>query len=86
MIRPIILTSFGETLLGYQGNDEGGDERKLNYYSLVHDVCGGFIDIRKISTTHNAIICRLCYLRVVIPASLETYGELRAYLVETVKK
>lgn len=78
MIKPIVLTSAGETLLGYPGSVRG-DEGELDNCIGVHDVCNGFVDIKKISTTHNAIICRSCHLRVIVPASLKTYGELRAY-------
>lgn len=85
MIQPIVLTSIGETLLGYPGSVRG-DEGELGDCIGVHDVCDGWVDIKKISTTHNVIVCRSCHLRVVVPMSLKTYGELRAYLMETVKK
>ncbi len=85
MIKPIVLTSFGETLRGYPGSN-AGDEGKLGSCIGVHDVCDGWVDIKEISTTHNAIVCRGCSLRIVVPASLKTYGELRTYLMETAKK
>ena len=79
MIRPITLTSFGEEMTGYPGSNESEDS-KLGVCIGVHEICEGFLDIKKISTTHNAIVCRSCHLRIVIPASLQTYGDLRAHL------
>jgi len=83
MINPIVLTSFGETITGYPGSEETDDSKLGGCCSCigVHDVCEGFVDIKEISTTHKAIICRECHLRVVVPASIQTYGQLREYLV-----
>ncbi len=87
---PIVLDEFGATLLksqepyvfqtrGYQGYR---DDDELRLCVGVHDVCGGWVDRKPVSKTHDAIVCRSCYLRVVIPKldTIRTYGELRQYL------
>lgn len=79
MTEPIVLTRFGETLLPH---DHTTDSSKLSTNIGVHEVCQGMMHIRQISTTHQAINCRACQLRVVIPHHVTTYGALRQHLVE----
>jgi len=46
----------------------------------VHGFCQGWMDRHQTTEEHNCIICRSCYLRVVFPKEIATYGELREYL------
>ena len=77
-IKPIVLTLFEETMIEHSGV-RNGDGIKLSGRIGSHDICGGWIDIIQISKENKAIICKTCYLRVVIPAYIKTYGELREY-------
>jgi hypothetical protein len=74
---PIVLTSDEDTLVQW-GGCEVLDENKLG--GGVHQTCGGEIDVRPISTTHKAVCCKKCYLRVPIPFGIDTYGKLRQHL------
>lgn len=78
MIKPIKLTEYGETLLGYPGS-ERGDEGELSCGIGVHAICNGWVDIKPVSTTHKAIICRECNMRILVPESVKTYGDLRSF-------
>ena len=79
MIEPIKLTEFGEMLKGYP-DSEVGDEGNLESCIGVHYLCRGWVDIGRISQTHNAIICRSCKLRIPVPKEIKTYGDLRHHL------
>lgn len=79
-LKPIVLTKYGETLREYP-TDNGNhtrDEQKLSSVVGVHDGCG-WVDLKSVSQTHQIILCRACGLRVVIPKSLITYGDLREH-------
>jgi len=82
---PIVLTTAGETLREYPSFAPTG-EHATDADSLftqhrvgIHDVCGGELDIREVSATHSAILCRLCRLRVTVPKTVVTYGDLRRH-------
>lgn len=45
-----------------------------------HAVCGHRLSLVKISATYRAIACARCALRVLLPMSVVTYGDLRAHL------
>jgi hypothetical protein len=84
-MEPIKLTRYEETLLEYpkeQWQKSRTDEDTFQIGSVlgVHDVCRGWVDLRAASKTFNAITCRLCYLRVIIPNTIKTYGALREHL------
>lgn len=74
----ITLTDFGEALAPYPGSDLA-DDRTLGLCIATHHVCRGFVDLKEVSINHNAIVCRACSLRIVIPAGVETFGDLRAW-------
>ena len=81
---PIALTNFGETLLEYPFVEspytEGyTDESELSTCVGIHGICNGWVDIKEISITHNALVCRYCNLRIVIPKTINTYGKLREF-------
>ena len=90
-MRPITLTKFGETLNEYpkghlpadhpgahQDNPED-EVKKLSCCVGIHAVCNCWVDVREISDTHRALVCRGCRLRVVFPTMVQTYGDLRAH-------
>lgn len=81
----IMLTSDGDSL---RECDHGGshtrDSHTLSSSAVgIHDCCHGFIDRRQISMSMDVLICRACYLRIPIPRSVKTYGDLRQYITET---
>lgn len=81
-LKPIVLTKFDETLLeptaDYDEHHTYNDS-ELKSSIGVHDVCKGRMDLKEISETHQVIVCRECGLRVVIPKTIQTYGDLREY-------
>lgn len=40
-------------------------DKKLSAGYIIHDMCNGYVDLKKVSETHHALICRSCGLRVV---------------------
>lgn len=73
---PLSITKDGEALAPYPKSDmEPG--RIIGSCFATHHVCGGFIDLWPVSSDKNAIVCRQCKLRVVVPGTLETWGDLR---------
>lgn len=85
-LPPIALTAIGETLREYPPQDVFGtharDADSLGSCVGVHDVCGGWMDRKRVSATYDALVCRSCHLRVTIPNGIATYGDLRAYFAE----
>jgi len=78
---PIVLTEQGDTLL--ERSDRRGAPPLSDETSLgggVHAICGGCIDYRRTTNTHSVLLCRACGLRLVIPADVVTYGQLRGHL------
>lgn len=75
-MKRIVLTEFREMLEEYP-NSPADDNTKMEACIGVHVICGGFVDLKPVSDTHSAIICRNCHLRLVIPNSIQTYGDLR---------
>lgn len=87
-LKPIVLTQYGESLREYPPDQRGiytvhtRDDHPLRFSPGAHEVCLGWVDLRVASSTHNALVCRTCHLRVVIPSSVDTYGALRAHFKE----
>jgi len=81
MLKPIILSKYSEILLEYPSSNSD-DSKKLSICIGVHDICNGFLDIKRISNTHKVIICRSCGLRIVVPKRVITYGDLRKHFAE----
>ena len=74
----IVLTTFGEALRPYPNSDMK-NERVLGTCIACHFMCNGFVDIKEVSPTHNALVCRSCHLRVVVPNTVKTFGDLRQW-------
>lgn len=77
-IEPIVLTKYGEALEAYPRTEK----RDPTTYKLiscvgVHSVCNGFMDCNETSSTHSALVCRICHLRVVIPKEVDTWAKLQ---------
>lgn len=89
-LEPIRLTADGDLLREYPPGHRGfgqryfvdhtRDESKLNTCVGTHAYCGGWMDRRGATATHDAIVCRGCHLRVLFPKTVDTYGELRQAL------
>jgi len=88
-LKPIVLSRYNEALIQYP--DEHDDSKELqktgcvNTCIGVHQHCDGLVDLREVSNTHNAIVCRDCGLRVVVPKGLKTYGSLRHHMSSTLR-
>ena len=96
-LKPIRLTPEGEKLREYPphrgyprlGNyfvDHTRDGHELNYNSLgvgVHARCGGLVCRVDVTETLDALVCKVCNLRVLFPKLTKTYGELRTFLAST---
>ncbi len=85
-LQPIQLTVDGDELLedpkdGYLV-DHTRDDHKLGSCVGIHAYCKGWMDRRPATVVFDAILCRGCYLRVLFPREVVTYGELRFYLSE----
>lgn len=87
-LAPIVLTQYGERL-GEDPLELRGvytvhlrDDGSLRHSIGVHDTCNAWMDVREVSLTHNALVCRQCGLRVVIPKEVETYRQLRDHFSE----
>lgn len=84
-LKPIVITEYGERLREYPsriGDDHATDADVLNCCIGIHEVCSSWIDIRKVTAIHQALICRGCHLRVIIPAAVRTYGDLRKHFAK----
>jgi hypothetical protein len=80
-LEPIQITPDGDFLKEYPGRGKSTrDDDKLGWCIGVHRFCGGFVDRKRVTHTHDAIVCRNCYLRVLIPREVATYGDLRRAL------
>lgn len=92
MLAPIILTAVGETLIGREMGNLKDTNAIFNvqhgeiFESCigVHELCTGFIDCKPVSKSHNALLCRRCGLRIVIPIAVSTFGKLRQWCAENI--
>lgn len=79
----IIITEFGESIIPiYESSLHKSKNIDIDIISgcfAIHWICNGFVDIKEVSETHNMILCRKCHLRIVIPNTIKTYGELKKY-------
>jgi hypothetical protein len=87
-MKPIILNELGETLLDYfYPENRTPEDRKFAGSAVgVHEFCKGFVDLQEISKTHNAICCRFCHMRIAIPKEVDTFGKLRQWCADEIKR
>jgi hypothetical protein len=85
-LKPITLTEYGEQLRECPRDfglvDHAKDTDALGFRIGIHDICNGWVDIKIVSATHRALVCRDCHLRVVIPTAVKTYGDLREHFAK----
>jgi hypothetical protein len=83
-LDPIQLNKEGDFLKEYPPSPCGThtrDDTNLMSCIGVHAYCNSYMDRRRATKNKDAINCRGCNLRVLFPSELQTYGELRAYLL-----
>lgn len=91
-LEPIRLTLENDFLLEYPPQSHGAfpehsrDENKLSSCVGIHACCGSWVDRKQTSKTHDVLVCRGCFLRVVFPVKIQTYGELRAYMTRKLER
>jgi hypothetical protein len=74
----IRLTSFREAVTLYpRMTPERWEASESSLCFGVHLYCDGFMDIKRAAEHWNAICCRSCHLRVVVPVTIKTIGQLR---------
>lgn len=93
-LEPVQLTPEGDLLREYPPSTlafgleyfvkHTRDENDLGSCVGVHEFCDGWMDRRRATKTHDAIVCRRCHLRVPFPVSVKTYGDLRQALAAKV--
>ena len=87
MPKPIVITEFGDTLVEYPGPLSADDTLPLRSpfrpiaeeVAGIHSGDGGWMLLNGTSSTHMALACHTCYLRVAIPNYVKTWGDLRAH-------
>ena len=87
MLRKIVLTEFGETLLSSSSTEVRKKlDIELDLVAGVHKICKGWMDVMSVSDTHNALICRRCKLRVVIPNHIRSWKQLSTHMKNKLKE
>ena len=90
-IVKVVLNDIGETLLPRTGATSGirkpaPPDRPLGYEDSRHigdhELCGWPIALFTVSETHYALLCRGCYMRVVIPRTVVNWGDLYAHFLD----
>jgi hypothetical protein len=76
----IRLTDIGDAIDSLAGKDRAAINR-IDITSEVgfHNLCGGIVLAKVVSTSHRVLYCTTCCLRVPIPESIKTWGALRTY-------
>lgn len=84
-LQPIQLTHEGDMMLEYLREgysvDHTRDSHELVSCVGIHAYCRGYVDRRRATKSRDALLCRSCYLRVLFPLEIKTYGELRQTLI-----
>lgn len=85
-MKPIQLTAEGDMLREYPPSDDDyfvdhtRDNHTLSSCVGVHDFCNCWMDRKRATQTHDAVLCSGCHLRVLFPKEIKTYGQLREHL------
>lgn len=84
-LKPVSLTPEDDLLEEYPPSgayyaNHTRDDQNLGSCVGIHAFCRGWMDRRRATKTHDALVCRRCYLRVLFPNVIKTYGELRQAL------
>lgn len=76
------LTDYWEAVTMYPGMEpEKWEASELSTCVGVHLYCDGFMDIKRVAESWNAICCRNCHLRAVVPLSVKTVAQLREWAI-----
>lgn len=81
----LIVNMYGEKV-SFQIDPNLNEDTKVDFSICRHSVCYGIVDATPVSTTHYALACRSCDLRLVIPNKIDTHKKLKKYLVGIRKK
>jgi len=81
----MIVTGYGDKILPYRsvlGCTESYEPKMDDELKSVsiHNTCNGFVDLMQTSEEFQTFVCRSCGLRVVIPISCRTYGDVVGWL------
>ena len=80
MLNKIVLNTFGETLLPYPGCEDNDPNKSEPESAIgVHEMCDGWVDILEVSANYQAIICRQCNLRILVPKEINTWKSLERW-------
>ena len=78
-LEPIVLTSFGDCLIEtYRTENHVRDTDAIWMKAVRHGRCNGSIEMHPCSEAWRVLACGKCNLRVYVPSSISTFGELRA--------
>ena len=76
------LTDFWEAVTLYPGTEvEAWENSDLTTCLGVHLYCNGFMDVKRVAEPWNAIVCRECHLRVMVPVTVKTVAQLRQWSI-----
>lgn len=89
-LKPVQLTPEGDLLQEYPRKpnsfgfshfvDHARDNHEFGSYASLHKYCYGGMNRRRATEKYDALVCGQCYLRVLFPKEVRTYGELRQAL------
>jgi len=89
-MEPIVLDKFGTKLFV---NDDSGiaDNSLLHFYQISGEAigfhtCGADFLMYAHSETHNVMVCENCHFGMIIPNSIDTYGQLRQWCLEEIER
>ena len=94
-LYPIRLTKEGDLLIESTPNvnwrdirpylvAHTKDEDKIGV--SIHGYCYGRLDYKRTTETQRTLFCRECNFRIALPLEIKTYGELRAYMLESLSQ
>lgn len=82
-LPPIVLTPYGDTLVEVTPEGSGRHRRDGNLIhrnaTAIHARCRGFVDSVPCSDGFRVLVCRACYFRYYMPATVVTFGDLRSH-------
>lgn len=89
-LTPVQITPEGDMLLEYPPRlsfgaqeyfvEHSRDEDECDDCAGIHKFCGGWVDRKRATATHDSLNCRSCRMRVLFPREIKTYGQLREAL------
>jgi hypothetical protein len=76
----LVLNAYGESLTMYPGmSPVEWEESELSTCIAVHEICGCFVEVHRVSGGFSVAVCRGCCLRYYFPNSLNKISDLRQY-------